>query len=470
MITGIRYIRLLSLFLLILRLPIVKCKEIFVPQEYPTINQAIEAAQPDDEIIVSPGLYEEDINGTNRATIRSVMGPTHTTISGIIYIPYSPSRFEGFTISGYAENKEGIITQLGSSLRLVNCHIIVSEALVPPGEPWRCLAAADLADVELLRCILVNETYCIVGGAAYFTMCSRVKIENCVFLDNTASVRGGAICATDNSDLVIKNCVFFNNTSPRGGAIYSDYYDQNIRNCIFLGNSATNSNGAVIEGGIQPYLPLVEYNCFWQNDGALVSECTWGFGNILSDPIFVDPEQHDYHLGDCSPCIDSGDPEDSFEYEPDPHGGRINMGNYGNHSEATSWSINCPTRTPTPTPCQSTGVSLMMPDHVFSAGDMCWCTVTVCNASGIKLESTPLFVILDVYGSYFFGPEFTNSPGSWIDLHPDFAPGETIIEVIPEFTWPDNTGSADGIFWYAALTDLDVTEIIGDWDSWEFSW
>lgn len=125
---------------------------------------------------------------------------------------------------------------------------------------------------------------------------------------------------------------------------------------------------------------------------------------------------------------------------------------------------------PYPDPCRETGVSLMMPDHVFSAGDTCWCKVTVCNTGGIELKAPPLFVILDVYGSYFFGPGFTRSPDSWIDLHPDFLPGETIIDVIPEFTWPEDTGSVDGLFFYSALTNPGVTEIMGDWDSWEFSW
>ena len=36
-----------------------------------------------------------------------------------------------------------------------------------------------------------------------------------------------------------------------------------------------------------------------------------------------------------SPCIDAGDPEDEFSLEPEPNGGRINMGAYGNTIEAS---------------------------------------------------------------------------------------------------------------------------------------
>ena len=35
-----------------------------------------------------------------------------------------------------------------------------------------------------------------------------------------------------------------------------------------------------------------------------------------------------------SPCIDAGDPNDDYSNEPDPNGGRINMGAFGNTDQA----------------------------------------------------------------------------------------------------------------------------------------
>lgn len=43
-----------------------------------------------------------------------------------------------------------------------------------------------------------------------------------------------------------------------------------------------------------------------------------------------------FHLQTGSPAIDAGDPADSFFNEPSPNGGRINLGNYGNTTEATT--------------------------------------------------------------------------------------------------------------------------------------
>jgi hypothetical protein len=64
------------------------------------------------------------------------------------------------------------------------------------------------------------------------------------------------------------------------------------------------------------------------------------------DPLFVDPRGGDHHLSSergrywpafklwvldeaTSPCIDAGDPADSYLLERKPNGGRIDVGAYG---------------------------------------------------------------------------------------------------------------------------------------------
>ena len=61
-----------------------------------------------------------------------------------------------------------------------------------------------------------------------------------------------------------------------------------------------------------------------------------GGGNIDADPLFVDPQNHNYHLQYLSPCIDAGDPYSDYSREPQPNGGRINLGVYGGTPEATT--------------------------------------------------------------------------------------------------------------------------------------
>lgn len=123
--------------------------------------------------------------------------------------------------------------------------------------------------------------------------------------------------------------------------------------------------------------------------------------------------------------------------------------------------------TPTPTPeCQGLGVELWMPSDSFTIGDPCECRVMVCNPYENPIEDAPLFVILDVYGMLFFAPDFSQ----WDYYLVDILPGRTTQTVIPQFIWPDIDGSAEGIAWYAALTDAAVTETIGTVDTWMFGW
>jgi hypothetical protein len=59
-----------------------------------------------------------------------------------------------------------------------------------------------------------------------------------------------------------------------------------------------------------------------------------GTADLNLDPLFVNAAAGDYHLGPLSPCIDAGKPTSDFSLEPEPDGGRINMGAYGNTPQA----------------------------------------------------------------------------------------------------------------------------------------
>ncbi|MBN1551898.1 S8 family serine peptidase, partial [bacterium] len=124
-----------------------------------------------------------------------------------------------------------------------------------------------------------------------------------------------------------------------------------------------------------------------------------------------------------------------------------------------------PTCTPTPD-CTTLGVTLWMPAHHFAPEDTCACMVSICNPQNMTEENIPLFVILDVFGSLFFAPSFTGFDHYTVTL----APGIMQFDVIPFFKWQRGAGDADGIFWYAAITDQRITQIRGEWDSWEFGW
>lgn len=119
--------------------------------------------------------------------------------------------------------------------------------------------------------------------------------------------------------------------------------------------------------------------------------------------------------------------------------------------------------------CNETGVELWMPAHSYVPGDPCACIATVCNAGSAPLIDYPLFVILDLLGNYYFAPSFSGYD-NYSDRYAQFGAGETQVDVLPQFNWPQNSGSISGCMLYGALTDPAVTQLYGEMDSWFFSW
>ncbi len=140
----------------------------------------------------------------------------------------------------------------------------------------------------------------------------------------------------------------------------------------------------------------------------------------------------------------------------------------------TFFGLDIPEPTPTPTrppdDCQQTGVTVEMPAEYYTAGDPCRCDVVVCNAGTEALTGYPVFVLLDVYGQYYFAPSFSSALDSYLTAYPSLPVGETRISVLPEFAWPQGAGSATGILFHAAIVTPDVSGIFGTMSSFQFGW
>ncbi len=140
---------------------------------------------------------------------------------------------------------------------------------------------------------------------------------------------------------------------------------------------------------------------------------------------------------------------------------------------ATRTPTNTPTKTPTtyhPTPTPTLPargeVTITMPFHLFQPGDFCNCVVNYrmqeCN------ENIPLFVILNVWGEYYFAPSFSLSMDHyWVEPDVFFQS----VKVVDDFYWPHGAGNADGIIWWAALVDSSYSRLLCEnVAEWEFGW
>jgi len=205
------------------------------------------------------------------------------------------------------------------------------------------------------------------GGGLYSDL--NPTLNNCIFIGNSADNYGGGIY-NDGGNPTLINCIFSENSAGGGGRMHSMEDDPLLMNCTFIDNEAFHSggfsSGGIVGGESKPTIT----NCiFWRNSplqivnssgvAAVVSyscvQSGWsglGNNNIDSDPCFADLNNGDFHLksqaGRWDPntkrwvydevtslCIDAGDPNSSVGLEPNPNGGRINMGAYGGTSEAS---------------------------------------------------------------------------------------------------------------------------------------
>ena len=195
-----------------------------------------------------------------------------------------------------------------------------------------------------------NEAY---FGGGMFNDSASPTIKNCIFADNTARTAdvgvAGAIFCYDYSDAAIENCTITQNTSHYvGGGIVADVYsDPQIKNSVVWDNDDFYADADIDAYGSSVItVSYSDYGVKYANGGTInVSNC------ISVDPLFADAGNDDFHLKApagrwngsnwvttdlvISPCIDTGDPSSVYSNEPTPNGSRINMGVYGNTSEAS---------------------------------------------------------------------------------------------------------------------------------------
>ncbi len=389
--------------------------------------------------------------------------------------------------------------------------------------------SGDLTDyIEFTRCSFYDNGYGQTSALRFNEANTLVKITDCEFYGNNRLIFGGRSDPYGNSVTEISNCLM----TGSGLTINAWYYTMEvyISNCTIVDNgegiwaedpSFIEITDSIIRGNYGDYQVL-------DNGQATVrySNIEGGFagdGNIDLDPLFTPGPLGDYYLSQIaagqdadSPCLDAGSIPaseicitlENSDYCMDERTTRtdsvfdsdlVDMGYHYREPSATPTQVPTQSATPTLTPtvtststatavptgtptstatatptatpeCDTTGVTLFMPSDYFRPGDPCSCTATVCNATGSILAGYPLFVVLDVYGTLFWGPGFTEGICSYIHEHPEFPPGATDVTVIPAFTWPDTGSAASGITFHAALTDPTVTEIVGTMYQWEFSW
>jgi len=326
-----------------------------VPQEYQTIQDAIDSAVDGDIVIVADGIYtgdgNRDIDFRGKAiTLMSENGPEHCIIDCLANIlePHrafhfrnfegSDSVLDGFTITGgnvkgesysfYHGYGGAIYCRQFCSPTIKNCMLKANSA------KYGGAICCDSASPKIMNCVFADNSADWNGGAIYFSWYSNPTLTNCLFMGNSAWRSGGGIANFNRNIVNLTNCTFVANSAIYGNALSCDT-SQGVRNELYV------TNCIIWDGGDE----------IWNDDGSKIEitystvEGGWpGEGNIDDDPSFIEPGywdangvwiDGDYHLLPDSPCIDAGDPnyvaepnETDLDGGPRVISGRIDMGAY----------------------------------------------------------------------------------------------------------------------------------------------
>jgi len=240
-------------------------------------------------------------------------------------------------------------------------------------------------DVKASRVFLRDFTIRNASRAVFFDSNRFSSVERIFAHDNAQG-----ILLRDTISTTVKNIRVWNNTSggidldgtrttkvenvtsvdnvPFGYRISDTVVDE-LQNSIFY-LSTTNPVAALSGGTTEVAAAFIDYNTYFFAPTATNAVIFSGFTNLLSwqlanghdfrsftnDPLFADVDMGDLHLKSTagrflpgvgftndlvnSPVIDRGNPDSDFVLEPATNGGRINMGAFGNTSQASKGSTN----------------------------------------------------------------------------------------------------------------------------------
>jgi parallel beta-helix repeat protein len=412
-----------------------------VPSQYPTIQDAIDAASGGDTVLVAPGTYVEHINFLGKSIlVMSEQGSDLTIIegytSGICVVSFWSGEgfdtvLDGFTITNgdwsgimcsdstptirnniitgnsatWVTGTDGggiccindsspFITHntiidnwcngIGGGISFSDCNsghapIITNNTIMGNRSKYGGGISVYNSNPIILGNVIAFNSVKILGGGyggGIYCHSSGPTIMNNTISGNTANGGGGGIHSYDAYPTITGNIITQNTAKDSGGGISfgASFFDSfpnmtpsvPITSNIVTGNTAKSGGGislyypstdisnntifgniAHLNGGgidITLFPPTVTNTILWANMPDQVSggnpTVTYsnvqggysGTGNIDSDPLFVDPNNGDFHLTFNSPCRASGTNTapglTDYDFEGDPRiaYGTVDMG------------------------------------------------------------------------------------------------------------------------------------------------
>ena len=248
---------------------------LLVPDDYGSIQSAIDAAVEGDVVSVAEGIYYETIDFLGKAiTVQSTNGSPQGTyidgnVSSGVVVTFATgetnlSILDGLTIRNGLNQDGGGVYVFESSPTIRNCVITGNTAKRYGGGLF-----IDAGSVTMESTVVRGNESSSAGGGVYMRTSSATVIDSsfennqgssggglyikdgtaeisltAVSITGNAGANGGALY-NKNSSITVLDSTFSSNEATKGGAWFSYLNgDATITNTVFLENTATDSGGA----------------------------------------------------------------------------------------------------------------------------------------------------------------------------------------------------------------------------------
>lgn len=245
-----------------------------VPNDYPTLQEAVDASQDGDTVLVERGIHTGPLLFKGRNIL----------VTSRFLLSRDPEDIDSTVIDGGRNGRSVVVFNTGESSQAELNGFTLRNGLTGYGGGIYINGASPTLQYLVIRSNTANRN----GGGIYCTQSARPTLDHITLQGNAAVVTGGAIHCYANATASISNSIIWGNSPPE----MPDTVQVQFSN---------------VEGGAE------------------------GEGNIALDPRFVEPDSGNLHLAwpnfpaneeDRSPCIDAGDPAEDVE----PDGTRPDMG------------------------------------------------------------------------------------------------------------------------------------------------
>ena len=269
------------------------------------IQFAVDKAAPSDTILVPDGVYYESLVLEGKyVVLASANGPANCIIDGRQFDQIVCSN-QGISIGYSSGSYPGLPIIRGFTIRNFSTHGI----------------SCYHADATIEHNIITNnggDRCGDNGGIRHGHPGACVIRNNLIYDNNTNGI------AASGSPLIINNVIAYSiRRGDHGGCgICCMGYGPELDQAIIINNIIYSCEGYGLQFP-EARPPAVSYCCVTDSISQFV---TLGQGCITNDPIFLDPENGDFHLDPTSPCVNAGAPESEHN---DPDGSRNDMGAYG---------------------------------------------------------------------------------------------------------------------------------------------